>query len=201
MYLGIDPSVLSMGVVSLHDNQVEGFTIGASLDEYRGIESATVQDLVRVTEICEYLARYVRRCNPVAVAVEGGALGRQLNRFLQTGILHALVYETVIANMISGNVITVSPKSRAKFCSGNGNAGKDEVVEAVSRKWFKGKQLFGRNSDLYDAFGLAVCAREIHNFGRLSKIKFDCVGVLRGNVVGVSRSIKAKVSDSVRFEL
>lgn len=95
---------------------------------------------------------------PRAVVLEGYAFATRHSRAHALGELGGVVRLRLWRQHIP--FVEVPPKVRAKFATGNGNAGKDEVVSAVSARTgilFAGK---GAN-DLCDAWVLEEAGRTV----------------------------------------
>lgn len=113
-FMGIDLSLTSTGVSFLGDT----FAIQSKL---RGTE--------RLVEISERLVNFAQDVQPVAIVMEGYSFGSKFSRAHSIGELGGAV--KVGLHKAGFRMVEVPPKCRAKFATGNGNAGKDEVLAAV----------------------------------------------------------------------
>lgn len=121
--IGIDPSFTATGLALYDGGSIELKRIRTEkpVDGLRG-----VRDRVRfvVGVALKFAGPDVLTVIEAPIVVRGGRGGLQLERAWLFGFL-------VDQLMLRGPVVQVRPKTRAKYGSGNGNAGKPEVLAAM----------------------------------------------------------------------
>lgn len=113
--MGIDPSLTSTGV-----------SIGGNTRSIRPV----LKGVPRLVEIRNAVMNLVREHEVATVAIEGYSYGSRNSHAHSLGelggVIRVALYEAGIP------FVDIPPTVRAKFATGKGNAGKAEVVSAVS---------------------------------------------------------------------
>lgn len=142
-YLGIDPSTKSGFVLLDHEGQV--------LDT-RIVRFEKISGFKRLQLIANATVSLVEQWSPDRVAIEGYAYGN----------VHTLVTLVEIGSIIRyclyGKVpwVDIPPTVLKRWCTGRGNAKKEEVARYVKERWgFESK-----SDDIVDAYVLARMAKE-----------------------------------------
>jgi crossover junction endodeoxyribonuclease RuvC len=137
--LGLDLSLTSTGVA---DN-------AGMVDRIRSNPSAEISLFTRLRIIREQVMVHVIHAD--LVVVESLAISRQTGQHLTRAGLWHLVMDEIDATFVPW--AEVSPTALKKYATGKGNAGKDEVLAAVVRR-FRGWPIV--NNDTADATVLAA---------------------------------------------
>lgn len=130
MILGIDYSLRSTGLAILGaDGTTDVCKVTAPKDD------GTVKSVVeRLTSIADQIEAWADLADADTVVIEGvvhHAIGARRD------VIHAgwWFIAARIAPLVDDPIIVVPPKTRAKFATGNGNAGKQAVVEQVTARY------------------------------------------------------------------
>lgn len=149
MYLGIDQSLRSSGVAVIRQNQEVVFT--GTLDPGK---KTGVLRLAAVREgILEILAA---EPDIKFAALEGYAYDVGAGRVFELGEIGAVVKMALHDAAIP--FVVVPPASLKLFVAGIGNASKEQMRQAVLKKW----RIDIAQDDECDAYGLAQVARSVH---------------------------------------
>ena len=116
--MGLDLSLTSTGV------SINGETF-AIKPKTKGIE--------RLVEISDRIVNFAVNAGSIAVVIEGYSFGSKFSRAHSLGELGGVV--KVALHKAGFCIVEVPPKCRAKFATGNGNAGKVDVLEALKRQF------------------------------------------------------------------
>jgi len=172
MYLGIDQSLRSSGVV----------VVGASNDLiYRG--TVTPGKLLGVTRLAciRDSLRDVLAAEPdiCYAAIEGYSI-ESVNRSFDLGELGGLV--RLVLHDAGIPFVVVAPKSLKQFVSSDGSATKELMREAVLKKW----GMDFEQDDECDAFGLAQLARSFHLNTGTTRAELEVLKKLRDTTKKIS---------------
>jgi len=122
--IGLDVSLTGTGVASSH-----GWSelIGA-----RGVSTLPLHDRVKaIDRLAQQITDRIGR--PDLVAAESAAMVRMAGAVLERHALWWKIMEILTARGLQ--IMEVSPPSRAQYATGKGNAGKNQVVDAVARRF------------------------------------------------------------------
>lgn len=149
-YLGVDQSMRCTGVAVISRDQ-----------EVQYVGTVTPGKLTGAPRLgCIRSAlRDVLAANPEInyAALEGYSYGSGAGRTFELGEVGAVVKLVLYDAGIP--FIIVAPASLKQFVSGNGSASKEQMAQAVLRKWDID---FADRDDECDAYGLAQVARAVH---------------------------------------
>jgi Holliday junction resolvasome RuvABC endonuclease subunit len=123
---GIDLSLTSTGVVTIRDGVI-------TIDRVRskGAAGASLQERAsRLFKLATDITRYAERGD--LVVIEAPAFSRSNPGMHDRSGLWWLVVDN-LSDVC--DVVEVAPSARAKYATGKGNAGKDEVLAAVVRRY------------------------------------------------------------------
>lgn len=168
---GVDPSLTSTGIAVITETGDRGGTVhklvqGRIILTTGVVKSDAVRDptahpavheVARVEDIVEQVCRSV--AGSEVVYVESPALGSKTGKPAERGHLYFALLAAFSARRIEFD--TLAPTQLKKRVTGNGRAGKDEVLAAVRAAWSElGWQdgPVGGRSDRADAAGLAWVA-------------------------------------------
>ena len=87
----------------------------------------------RLIHILKWLNERIDECNPTHVCWEAYSYGSKGRALFEIGELGGCVKLLVLSRGIP--IIAVPPKTLKKFVTGNGNAKKDQMREAVHERW------------------------------------------------------------------
>jgi crossover junction endodeoxyribonuclease RuvC len=127
--VGIDLSLTSTGVAVADGSDVRVHRITS-----RGSKSATIAETWRrIDGITEQVLCVFDDRPPSLVVIESPSYGSHTGSQHERGGL----WWTVVGQIVAWRcpIATVSPQCRAKYATGRGNAGKDEVLAAVVRRY------------------------------------------------------------------
>lgn len=145
IYVGLDLSLTSTGVAIIHDDVVTVQRITS-----KGHKGATsLQQVDRLCDIVERIAGAVPDTDHTQIAVEGPSYGSTGSAAHILGGLWWLVR----AYFRDSDLTVVPPGTVKKYATGKGNAGKDEVLAAVVRRY---SHVDVRGNDEADALVLAA---------------------------------------------
>ncbi|MCE5334530.1 MAG: crossover junction endodeoxyribonuclease RuvC [Desulfobacteraceae bacterium] len=148
--MGLDISMRSTGVAIVDEgmNILHISTTGGTkhLDPDPEIDC-----ILRADIQIRHVIALLRRFCPTVLVIEGPAYGAKGSRACQlwqfTG---ALKYAAL--NAFDGKIVIAPPKTVKKHITGNGNAGKDDMIEAVKKRF----GLDIKDNNQCDAFSLCV---------------------------------------------
>lgn len=147
LFVGIDPSFNSTGIIVLDENAEMVDQKNFSLAEYGEIE----EKLLKFEELIAFIPNIVRLGG---VYIEGPAYMAKGQYVLQMGALHFLLRLYLYKRDVFFKVI--APGTLKKFVTGKGNAKKDLMLLKVYKRWGVEFEI----DDLADAYGLARMALE-----------------------------------------
>lgn len=150
-FVGLDLSLTSTGVALIHDGHATVTRITST--GRKGATTAETAD--RIDRIIHDILHALPPLEHCRVAVEGPS-------FASTGsAAHVLggLWWAVRAHLSSVDVIVVPPSTVKKYATGKGNAGKDEVLAAVVRRYL---DVEVRGNDEADALVLAAIAARLN---------------------------------------
>lgn len=122
--VGIDPSLTATGIAVIEDGEWLGFDV--LTNKLRGHERMDYI-LGKLMEILWNLKE------DDVVVIEGQSYGSHGQRSHELGGLWWLIRHEMWE--LNVKVVVVPPTSRAKYAAGKGNAGKQEVLDAVTRRY------------------------------------------------------------------
>jgi len=150
LFVGIDPSFNSTGIIVLDENAEIVDQKNFSLAKYDEIE----EKLLKFEEFISFIPSIVRLGG---VHIEGPSYMSKGKYVLQMGALHFLLRLYLYKRDVFFKVI--APGTLKKFVTGKGNAKKDLMLLRVYKKWGVEFEV----DDLADAYGLARMALEEHS--------------------------------------
>ena len=133
LVVGIDPSLTATGVALL---QVESALCTVHTVTSRPVRSAVPAELATIKRMNSIRDRVetLITSRPTLIVIEAPAFSKNNGMAHERAGLWWKLYE-MTAEISSGFVVVVKPNVRAKYATGKGNAGKDEVLLAVSRRY------------------------------------------------------------------
>ena len=150
--VGLDLSLTRTGIASVYKTGIAAPTWFVDSIPSKGEKDANLRERhLRLDALTSGIRCEVIDRSPSLVVIEGPALARVGGSNHDRSGLWWLVVNTLMAACVP--VAVCPPKSRAKYATGNCNAGKDEVLLAVSRRY---PQVSIRNNDEADALVLAA---------------------------------------------
>lgn len=158
-HVGIDPSLTRTAVAIIHDDGSVTIREKATT----GKAGASIADrFIRLDDITAWLGEvffdHADVEGETTWAIEGPSLGSKnaASAHDRSGLWWHIVGE--LHGNGYGYPIVVPPTVRAKYATGKGNAGKDEVLAAVIRRWPHAPV---DNNDQADAFVIAAIAAHL----------------------------------------
>lgn len=128
IYVGLDLSLTSTGVAIIHGDVVTVQRVTS-----KGTKGATSEQQVeRLLDIVGRIIALVPDSDATKIAVEGPSYGSTGSAAHILGGLWWLVR----AAFRDADIVVVPPGTVKKYATGRGNAGKDEVLAAVVRRYF-----------------------------------------------------------------
>ena len=173
MYLGIDQSLRSSGVAVVSAKQEVVYRGRIIPGKLKGVARlAAIRDALRDVLAAEPDIAYA--------ALEGYAYDVGAGRVFELGEVGAVVKMVLHDGAIP--FIIVPPASLKQFVAGNGQAKKDQMREAVLKKWGHDVE----QDDECDAFGLAQVARSFHLNKGTTRSELEVLKKLRDTERGIS---------------
>lgn len=130
--LGLDLSLTRTGIARITAGDVPTWWTGSI--KSAGEKGATLRDRhARMSRLAFSIRGEVIDSRPSLVVIEGPALARVGGSNHDRSGLWWLVVEPLMTAQVP--VAVCPPKSRAKYVTGNGNAGKDEVLLAAASRY------------------------------------------------------------------
>lgn len=146
IFVGIDPSLRSTGLIVLDQDQC--------IMEQKVIKTDKSQsDEESMSYLMDELGFIPKILRLHSVYIESPYVGHR-NNTLQLGAIHYLIRIFLFKNSVSYKL--VPPKTLKKFIAGNGNANKEGVMNSIKEKY----NLNFEDNNLADAFSLAIMALE-----------------------------------------
>lgn len=167
IFVGIDLSMTSTGIATIHGDQIT--TSRVTSKPTRG-DTGTESNRLRL--IVREILEHVPYSDVTYVGIEGPSYGSQGNgQHIRGGLWWLLRGELDHWDI---DTIIVPPASVKKYATGKGNAGKDEVLAAVIRRY---PQVDVRGNDEADALAIAALTARYHGFpiDNLPKVNLDAV--------------------------
>ena len=148
--VGLDLSLTSTGIALIGNGELSD----TKREKSTGKKADTwTQRAARLNDLADRVLAWVDDYDPTLVVIEspsyGSVHGSQHDRSGLWWMIAAALHEMQIP------VATVSPNGRAKYASGNGRAGKDEVLAAVVTRYASESMPITGN-DVADAVVLAA---------------------------------------------
>jgi len=132
--VGLDPSLTACGIAVLTDHTGVPYVEFLRTVGHRGHDAASWDERSdRVVSQARHVANIVLGANPDLVIIEGPSYGSQFGSQFDRAALWMGLYSTLRAKGIPVGVC--SPRTRAKWASGKGNADKATVLAAVREQW------------------------------------------------------------------
>lgn len=180
--IGIDPSLTSTGIAMLDTQDrldIPTCTIGSSGKRNDGWPTR----LGRIEAITTSIRNLIPASADLAV-MEAPSLGqtRQGGHFDRHGLWWSIYQD--LTHVACLPVLVVPPAARAKYATGKGNAGKDEVLLAVARRYPQAEVV---NNDEADATILAAIGARILDDpieDHLPRVNLDAMAKLVAPVLG-----------------
>lgn len=149
--VGIDPSLTSTGVACIELADDGALNVAVNRVQSAGHRAATLDErMVRLNNLVHRIGWDTNR-RPDLVVIEGPAFSRNnAGTWDRAGLWWLVVRHMFEAEL---EVVVVPPNVRAKYATGKGTAGKDEVLAAVVRR-YPGVEV--RGNDEADALVLAA---------------------------------------------
>lgn len=150
-WVGIDPSLTGTAIAVI-DDTTGG--IRTAVLPTKGSRDATHADtLARLNRIERWVRDRFDELGRIdlTIGIEGPSLAPQ--RMGQDHERAGLWWRLYTRASAYGDVVVVTPKQRAKYATGNGNAGKDAVLLAVAKRY---PQFQGASNDEADAVVIAA---------------------------------------------
>jgi len=147
--LGIDPGTIIMGfgLIAVEADKISVVDMGV-------LKLSTRDDAyMRLQKIHAKVVEVIERYKPDSFAIEAPFFGKNVQSMLKLGRAQGVA---IAAAMQSGLVVTeYSPRKVKQSVTGNGNAGKDQVVKMLETllRFTSEAQTF----DATDALAVAVC--------------------------------------------
>lgn len=164
IYLGLDQSLSSAGVVVLND---EGRVLFQGL-----IEPGKRRGAERLAYEFDEFSKIIEEWKPDFAAMEGysyGSTGRLFELGECGGTLKLCMYKHQLPFII------VPPTTLKKFVTGNGGSNKDAMARWTKTKW----QIEINQEDVCDAYGLARVAREYKQTTTCNRTELEVIKSLR----------------------
>lgn len=174
-FVGVDPSLTSSGVVTYDTQSEERRVASFSSSPDKGtVESR----YLRVNTLAAKISAFASEGGkPVLVGIEGPAYSSNTGKVWdRAGLWWAVVQEFLSMGIM---VVEVPPTSRAKYSTGKGNAGKDEVLLAASRQY---PDFDIKDNNQADALIICAAVARLHGHpfdGDLPKNKLEAIDKLK----------------------
>jgi Holliday junction resolvasome RuvABC endonuclease subunit len=167
MYIGVDQSLRSTGVVAISAEGTLVRTTRIVPKKLTGVQRlAAIRTELENTLLCSTPIRFA--------ALEGYAYDVGAGRVFELGEVGAVV--KLIFYDAKLPFIVVPPASLKQFVAGHGQAKKDQMRQAVFKKW--GQDI--KQDDECDAYGLAQVARAFHLNKGTTRAELEVLKKLRG---------------------
>lgn len=147
--LGIDPGtvVMGYGIISVGNNKIELLSMGA-------IKFAATMDVYqRLEKIHNKVSDLIATYHPESFAIEAPFFGKNVQSMLKLGRAQGVA---IAAAMQAGLTVSeYSPKKVKQSITGNGNAGKEQVLKMLQHLVKFGQE--PKYLDASDALAVAIC--------------------------------------------
>ena len=146
VFVGIDPSLSSTGLYIITENQNKHWQIDTKSKDYISLLNRCLYISDVIIDAIEQVSS---KENVNLITIQDYFIGRQQAVVLDLAQLGTLIrYKLLLKGY---PLITASPKKIKKFVTGNGNAGKPQMMDAVFQRWgYKAS-----TDNLADACGMA----------------------------------------------
>lgn len=155
IYVGLDLSLTSTGIAIIHGNQIT--TRRVTSTGKKGATSA--EQVARLGALVEDIAHEVPWTEHARIAVEGPSYGSTGSAAHILGGFWWMVRHRLAT--LDLDVVVVPPGTVKKYATGKGNAGKDEVLTAVVRRY---SHVDVRGNDEADALVLAAIRARVDGY-------------------------------------
>lgn len=152
-WIGIDPSLTGTAIAIIDDTgritTRRLTTVGHNTDTH-------TDTLRRLNRIERWLRHYLEDVGRIdcRIAIEGPSLSpRRMGQDHERAGLWWRLFTRATAYSAELDVVVIPPKTRAKYATGNGNAGKDAVILSVVKRY---PGFAGESNDEADALVLAA---------------------------------------------
>ena len=154
VWVGIDPSLTGTAIAIIRDG---GSTVSTFRCPTTGHATDTHEDTrIRMNRIERWLRDLLEDLGRIdlTIGIEGPSLSpRRMGQDHERAGLWWRLHDRARMYSAEQPVRVITPKQRAKYATGNGNATKDEVLLAVSRRYV---HFLGVTNDEADAFVIAA---------------------------------------------
>ena len=179
MWVGIDPSLTGTAIAVIHD---DGHLTSARLStkgEDHAPHSSTRRRLDQIERWLRHQLEDLGRID-LSIGIEGPSLSpKRLGMDHERAGLWWRLY-TRASHYADGDLVVVPPKSRAKYASGNGNAGKDIVMISFLRRH---PDFTGTTNDEIDAAVIAAMLARLDGHPIETSLPQACLAALDKLVV------------------
>lgn len=140
MIIGIDPSLQSTGLAVLGPSQIDPYWAVRTIRSAAPVAppDSDMAQLRRMEKIVGQLRRAIEELTcgvkPTYFVIEAPAFSKNVGMAHERAGLWWMIYQ-MAAGWGHTPILVVKPNLRAKYATGNGNAGKDEVMLATSRRY------------------------------------------------------------------
>ena len=151
MVAAVDPSLgsaaVAYGVVGCEPQKVslELFTATKPMKDVEG-------RIARWEDHAGQMLECLKRANPFLVMIEGYSFGSKGQATLDLAEFGGILRKFILDKFV---LVEVSPSSLKKFITGNGVAGKTEMIAEIAKRY----GVMFKTNDEYDAFGLHLMAQ------------------------------------------
>lgn len=147
--IGVDLSLTHTGVVALDDGKL----VSKKSILTKPIGKRPIDEINRLQSIVDQICFVIDQFEPYVVAIEGlSFMSRKTTALAQLSGLNYMLRRELMRRGIG--FVIVAPSSLKKFITDKGNAQKDEMMEAVFKRW--GVTILDDNEN--DAYCLAQVA-------------------------------------------
>lgn len=174
-YAGIDPSLTGAAVVTFDTDTKDTHVASFSSSPDDGTVKSKFNRIDKLSD--KIVAAVIKDSAPIAVGIEGPAYSSNTGKVWDRAGLWWLVVTKL--HTLGVEIYEVTPTSRAKYATGKGTSGKDEVLLAAARRY---PDIEFKTNDQADALIIcAVVARLLDNpfDGELPKTHLDALTKLK----------------------
>lgn len=170
-YAGIDPSLTGAAVVTYDTDTGEKSVVSFSSKPDKGTIKSRLERIDSLSD--KIVEAVVKGTLPTAVGIEGPAYSSNTGKVWdRAGLWWSVIFKLDKYDL---DVYEVPPTMRAKFASGKGNAGKDEVLLAAARTY---PDFDFKTNDQADALVICALIARAHDEpfdGGLPKTNLDAI--------------------------
>lgn len=158
MFLGIDQSYTSTGIVRIEHDQIKEFGI---------FQSDKLLDIFdRSCQVASFIVKSVKENRPTVITLEGLAFGMRGDATRDLAGLQFTIINALRRDCGFVAIHIVSPKTLKKFATGDGKAKKIEMIEKLPKKAHEmftagGFKKTTGMADLADAYWLSKYAEKL----------------------------------------